>query len=83
MLPKFEGKAVLKASVFWRVACLTHKLPWSLYNLITNLIGLALYMIWYIQYFGGFWSNGVGHNIETDEEHDEVYVGEGLSWLTW
>ena len=35
-------------------------------------------MIWYIQYL---WSNGVGQNIKTDEEHDEVCTGEGFSWL--
>ena len=50
MLPKFEGEAVLKDSTFWWVAYLTHKVSWSVYSLITNLIGLALYMIWYIQY---------------------------------
>ena len=50
MLPKFEGEAVLKDSTFWWVAYLTHKVSWSVYSLISNLIGLALYMIWYIQY---------------------------------
>ena len=30
---------------------------------------------------GGLWSNGIGKNFETDEEHDEVCVGEGFSWL--
>ena len=33
------------------------------------LIGLASYMVWYIQYFS--WSDRVGQNRETDEEHDE------------
>ena len=45
MLSKFEGEAA-----FWWVACLTHQVSWSIYSLITSLIGLALYMIWYIQY---------------------------------
>ena len=49
MFPKLKGEVVLKDSTFWWVACLTHKVSWSVYNLITNLIGLALYMIWYIQ----------------------------------
>ena len=34
----------------WKVACLTRKVLWSVYSLITNLIGFDLYMIWYIQY---------------------------------
>ena len=50
MLPKFEGEAALKDSTFWWVVYLTHKVSWSVYSLRTNLIGLALYMIWYIQY---------------------------------
>ena len=50
MLSKFEGEAVLKDSAFWWVACLIHKVLWSAYSLITDLIGLALYMIWYIKY---------------------------------
>ena len=27
--------------------------------------------------------NGVGQNIETDEEHDEVCAEEGFSWLRY
>ena len=28
-----------------------------------------------------FWSNGVGQNRQTDEEHDEGCLAEGFSWL--
>ena len=51
MLSKPEGKVVLQDSAYWWVACLTHKVSWSVYRLITDLIGLALYMIRYIQYW--------------------------------
>ena len=41
---------VLNDSAFWWLASLTHKLFWSWYSLIINLIGLACHMVWYIQY---------------------------------
>ena len=82
VLSKFEGAAALKKSHFWWVVCLTYKVSWSVYSLTTSLTGLALYKIWYIQYLWWLvvkWE--IGQNIETDEEHDEVCVGEDFSWL--
>ena len=81
MLPKFEGEAALKDSTFWWVVYLTHKVSWSVYSLRT--IWLAWLYIWFgiSNTRGGLWSNGVGQNIETDDEHDEVCGGEGFTWL--
>ena len=41
------------------------------------MIGLASHMVWCIQYLC-VWSNGVGQNRETDEEHDKYCVEEGF-----
>ena len=40
----------LKDSTFWWVVCSTQKVLWPAYSLVINLVGLALHMVWYIQY---------------------------------
>ena len=51
-----------------------------MYSLIKSLIGLA----WYHTWFGlsnncdSVWSNWVGQNKETNEEHDEDCIEEGF-----
>ena len=45
ILSNFEREVAFKDSAFWWVACLTHKVLWSAYSLLTNL-----HMSGYIQY---------------------------------
>ena len=75
ILSNFEREA---AQHFWWVASLTHKVTWYEYSLKINLIGLTWNMVWYINICGGVWSNRVGQNRETYEEHDGDCLEEGF-----
>ena len=48
-----------------------------MYSLIKSLIGLAWYIVWFkFNNCDSVWSNWVGQNRETDEEHDEDCIEE-------
>ena len=48
-----------------------------MYSLIKSLIGLAWYIVWFkSNNCDSVWSNWVGQNRETDEEHDEDCIEE-------
>ena len=49
VLYNFEREVALKDSAFWQIAFLNNKLKWFVYNLITNLTGLAWHVAWYIK----------------------------------
>ena len=42
---------------------------------------MACHMVWYIQYLGSMWSDGLGQNRDNDEEYDKDCVKEGFSCL--
>ena len=82
MLFNFDGEVSLKDSAFWWVACLTHKVLWSVYSLIINLIGLACHIVWYISNTcGGVWLNGVGQARKSMKNMMRILLKRVFSWL--